>query len=72
MTTAKDITDHFINRAKNLHEFVVTTAVPEDFKFNGTIPFDMQIKDDQIEAKVYALDFDEAVARFDKWLETCK
>ena len=72
MTTAKDITDHFINRAKNLHEFTVTTDVPEDFKFNGVVPFDMQIKDDQIEAKVYALDFDEAVARFDKWLETCK
>lgn len=72
MTTAKDITDHFINRAKNLHEFTVTTDVPDGFRFNGSIPFDMQIKEDQIEAKVYALDFDEAVARFDKWLETCK
>ena len=67
-----DMATDLINRAKNLHEFTVTTDVPEDFKFNGTVPFDMQIKDDQIEAKVYALDFDEAVARFDKWLETCK
>ena len=67
-----DMATDLINRAKNLHEFTVTTDVPEDFRFNGTVPFDMQIKDDQIEAKVYALDFDEAVARFDKWLETCK
>ena len=67
-----DMATDLINRAKNLHEFTVTTDVPEDFKFNGVVPFDMQIKDDQIEAKVYALDFDEAVARFDKWLETCK
>lgn len=72
MTTAKDITDHFINRAKNLQEFVVTTAVPEGFKFNGTIPFDMEIKEGEIAAKVYAVDFDEAVQRFDEYLESCK
>lgn len=67
-----DMATNLINRAKNMQEFTVTTDVPEDFRFVGTVPFDMQIKDDQIEAKVYALDFDEAVARFDKWLETCK
>lgn len=67
-----DMATDLINRAKNLHEFTVTTDVPEDFKFNGVVPFDMQIKDDQIEAKVYAMNFEEAVDRFDKWLETCK
>ncbi len=72
MTTAKDITDHFINRAKQLQEFVVCTNVPHDFRFNGTVPFDLQIKDDEIEAKVWAVDFEEAVHRLDAWLERCK
>ena len=63
---------NLIHRAKNLQEFVVTTDVPEDFRFNGLVPFDMQISDGTIEAKVYGLDFNEAVHKFDKWLETCK
>jgi hypothetical protein len=61
-----------IHRAKNLTEFVVTTEVPENFRFNGVVPFDLQINEGEIAAKVYALDFNEAVNIFDKWLETCK
>jgi len=61
-----------IFRAKNLQEFVVETDVPEDFRFNGVIPFDMQIKDSIISAKVMALDFDEAVTQLDNFLESCK
>ncbi len=72
MNTAKDICDQFINRAKNLNEFVVTTTVPDDFRFNGVVPFDINIKDDEIEAKVWAIDFNEAVERLDQWLETCR
>jgi hypothetical protein len=72
MSTAKEITDHFINRAKHLNEFTVTTDVPEDFRFNGTIPFDMEIKENVIHARVWAIDFDEAAQRLDSWLETCK
>ena len=67
-----DMANNLIFRAKNLNEFVVTTAVPDDFKFNGLIPFDMYIKEGQIEAKVWGVDFDEAVHRLDEWLETCK
>lgn len=70
--TAKDICDQFINRAKQLQEFVVTTTVPEGFRFNGLVPFDMQIKDEEIEAKVWAISFEEAVERFDIWIETCQ
>ena len=64
--------NNLIHRAKNLQEFVVETDVPEDFRFNGEIPFDMQIKDSIISAKVMALDFNEAVARLDNFLESCK
>lgn len=71
METAKDITDHFINRAKHLQEFIVTTSVPEGFRFNGVVPFDIKIADEEIEAKVLALDFDEAAHKLNEWLETC-
>ena len=67
-----DMATNLINRAKNLQEFVVTTDVPDDFRFNGIIPFDMEIKENIIYAKVFGIDFDEAVARLDSWLETCK
>ncbi len=67
-----DMANNLIFRAKNLHEFIVTTEVPENFRFNGVVPFDMQIIDNQIEAKVWAINFDEAAYRLNEWLETCK
>jgi len=67
-----DMANDLIFRAKNLQEFVVETDVPEDFQFNGVIPFDMQIKDSIITAKVMALDFNEAVTQLDNFLESCK
>ena len=67
-----DMANNLIFRAKNLHEFTVTTEVPEDFRFNGVVPFDMSIVDNQIEAKVWAVDFNEAAHRLNEYLETCK
>jgi hypothetical protein len=67
-----DMATNLINRAKNLHKYIVETDVPEDFRFNGTVPFDIQIKDNVISAEVYAIDFNEAVTKLDSWLETCK
>jgi hypothetical protein len=72
MNTAKDIMDQFISRAKNLQEFTVCVNTPDDFRFNGVVPFDLQIVNVEIEAKVWAVDFEEAVDRLDKWLEECK
>lgn len=68
---ATDIANNLIFRAKNLHEFTVTTEVPENFRFNGLIPFDLSIKEGQIEAKVWAVDFDEAAQRLDQFLQNC-
>jgi len=67
-----DMANNLIFRAKNLQEFVVETNTPDDFRFNGVVPFDMTIVGGVISAKVLAIDFDEAVNIFDKWLETCK
>jgi gamma-glutamylcyclotransferase (GGCT)/AIG2-like uncharacterized protein YtfP len=61
-----------ISRAKNLNEYTVTVDVPEGFRFNGLVPFDMQIKEGTIYAKVYAIDFDEAVQRLDEFLQNCQ
>ena len=63
-----DMANNLIFRAKHLQEFVVETDVPENFRFNGVVPFDMEIVDGVISAKVLAVDFNEAVAVFDKWL----
>jgi len=67
-----DMAANLIFRAKNLNEFIVITTVPENFRFNGLVPFDMSIKKGEIEAKVWAVDFDEAAHRLDQYLETCK
>ncbi len=67
-----DMATALINRAKNMQEFTVTTEVPEDFRFNGVVPFDINIVDDEIRAKVFAETFDEAALRLDSWLETCR
>jgi hypothetical protein len=67
-----DMATALINRAKSLQQFIIVTDVPDDFRFNGLIPFDMEIKEGVINAKVYGVDFDEAVNTFHAYLETCK
>ena len=63
-----DMANNLIFRAKNLQEFVVETDTPKNFRFNGVVPFDMEIVEGVISAKVLAIDFNEAVTVFDKWL----
>ena len=67
-----DMMNDLIFRAKNLQEYTVTTDVPEDFQFNGVVPFDMSITNGEIQAKVFAIDFNEAAKTLNSWLETCK
>ena len=70
--STQDMADALIHRAKNLNEYTITTDVPENFRFNGVIPFNMSIIDGIIYAQVWALEFDEAVTTFDQYLETCR
>jgi hypothetical protein len=67
-----ELSDHLIFRAKHLHEFIVTTEVPENFRLNGVVPFDISITEGILEAKVWAVDFNEAAHRLNEFLETCK
>jgi hypothetical protein len=65
-----DMANNLIFRAKNLQEFTVTTELPEGFRFNGVVPFDLQIVGKQLEAQVWAVDFEEAVNRLNEFLQT--
>jgi hypothetical protein len=67
-----DMANNLIFRARNLNEFTITTDAPSDFRLNGVVPFDMQIKDSIITAKVWAIDFNEAAKLLDEYLGTCK
>ena len=57
-----------MDRIKSLQEFEVKTTLPEGFRFNGKIPFDMQIVDGEATIKVLALTLDEAMMRVDSFL----
>jgi hypothetical protein len=60
---------NLIFRAKNLQEFTVTTEVPDGVRFNGVVPFDINITGTMLEARVWAVDFDEAVRRLNEFLQ---
>ena len=60
---------NLIFRAKHLQEFTVTTELPDDFAFHGVVPFDLNIVGSILEARVWAVDFDEAVERLHQFLQ---
>jgi hypothetical protein len=64
-----DMATNLIFRAKNLQEFTVTTELPPDFAFRGVVPFDIQITGSILEAKVWAIDFNEAVDCLNEFLQ---
>jgi hypothetical protein len=68
MTTAKDLTDHLIHRAKNLKEFVVCRdfdSIPA-----GVVRFNIQhTQGDMARIFVPALTQTEAESMVDEWFE---
>lgn len=59
---------NLIDRAKNLQEFEVIRIMPEDFRFSGPVPFDMEIYGNQMYIKVFAVSLEEAIHQADSWL----
>jgi len=57
-----------MDRIKALQEFEVKTTLPEDFRFKGKVPFDLQIVSDEVTIKVLALTLEEAMMRVDLFL----
>lgn len=50
-----------MDRIKRLEEYEVQVTVPQDFKFTGTVPYDMTIVSDQAFVKIVAESFDSAL-----------
>ena len=69
MTTAKELTDQLIERAKNLKEFVVQREF-DDIPLNGVIRFDVQHTQGEL-ARIFvpALTQKEAEEMVDEWFE---
>jgi len=71
MTTAKELTDNLIKRAKAMQEFRIARHLDDaDIIFSaGVVPFDLKInKDGRMVATVYALTIEEANNQVDTWL----
>jgi hypothetical protein len=68
MSTARDIADSLIYRAKNGQVFYVYREVSNGILFDGAVPFDITINNDQAEFAVLALTQDEAELQVDQWL----
>ena len=52
-----------IDRARRMQDFEVQVAVPEDFRFIGTVPYDMEIVGNQAFVVVPAVSIEEAVQK---------
>jgi hypothetical protein len=70
--TGKNVTDtiqQVLNRIKGLQQFVVRVSVPEEFRFTGTVPFDMEIVGSVAMVTVWAADQTEAQQRAKKFFQ---
>jgi hypothetical protein len=72
MTNSYDLANDLIFRARHIKEFTVITPVPDDFNFNGPVPFTVRISGGYIEADILAMDFDEATKTMHEWLDGLK
>jgi len=58
-----------IDRARRMQDFEVQVAVPEDFRFMGSIPYDMEIVGNQAFVTVPALTIEEAVQKANEFFQ---
>ena len=58
-----------IDRARRMQDFEVQVAVPEDFRFMGTVPYDMEIVGNQAFVTVPALSIEEAVQKANEFFQ---
>jgi hypothetical protein len=65
---ASDMFDDLMHRVKNMHEFVIVAELPEDFSFNGPVPYDLTIKNNVITAKVWAITHEEALEKITEYI----
>lgn len=63
--------DAVMDRIKNLEEYEVQITVPEDFQFEGPVPYDMSIAGGIAWVKVIATSLEEATIKANEYFE-CK
>jgi hypothetical protein len=57
-----------LERVMNLKTFKVVTELPDEFEFNGRVPYDMSIKDNMVTMHIPALTLAEAKQLADQYL----
>ena len=55
-----DAAGKIIDRIMNLKTYVVEVKLPEEFEFNGVVPYDLIIKDGVAKLEIPAINSDEA------------
>ena len=58
-----------IDRARRMQDFEVQITVPEDFRFSGAVPYDMEIVGNQAFVLVPALSIEEAVQKANEFFQ---
>ena len=58
-----------IDRARRMQDFEVQVTVPEDFRFMGSIPYDMEIVGNQAFVVVPAVSIEEAVQKANEFFQ---
>ena len=58
-----------IDRARRMQDFEVQVAVPDGFRFTGSIPYDMEIVGNQAFVVVPAVSIEEAVQKANEFFQ---
>ena len=70
MKTAADITKELIEKAMHMQAFKIIRLRPDDFEFNGPVPFDISIdKENVMTFTVHCMTLNEANQMVDEYLE---
>jgi hypothetical protein len=64
-----DTIKQVLNRIKGLKQFVVRVPVPEEFRFTGAVPFDLEIVGSIAMVTVWALTQDEAQRKAEQFFQ---
>ena len=64
-----DTVHRVIDRIRNLKQFVVRVPVPSEFRFTGTVPFDMEIVGSTAMVTVWANTEQEAQQRAEEFFQ---
>jgi hypothetical protein len=65
-----DAAGKILDRVMNLKTYVVEVALPEEFEFNGTVPYDLTIKDGIVKIEIPALNEKEAAVKARQFLNS--